>query len=159
MSSLFLVPYNSRHIAHKHYNCKFIIIVIVFSEPTVQAENKVVVLDGVQLYTSASLACFIQPEGSSTRWITPDETNVLSFQSDGQYFVSEGVVGVPSGENRYGSVLVIQDVSYKNAGIYVCEAMDEENCSDFPKFATVELILKSKCEQLGSKHNNNIPIL
>ena len=111
------------------------------------------------MYTSASLVCFIQPQGSNTRWITPDETNVLSSQSDGQYFVSQGDVGVFSGEDRYGSVLLIEDVSYKNAGIYVCEAMDEENCSDFPKFATVELVLKSKCEQLGSKHHNNFPIL
>lgn len=133
--------------------------VIEFAESTVEAEDKVVVLDGVQLYTSASLVCFIQPEGSNTRWITPDETNVLPIQGDGQYFISQGDVGVSSGENRYGSVLVIRDVSYKNAGTYLCEAMDEENCSDFPKFATVELVLKSKFEQLSSKHNNYFPIL
>lgn len=116
-----------------------------------QAENKVIVLpqEGLQPHNIAILTCFIQPQVSNARWITPDDTNVLSIQRDGQYFVSNGYIGMFSGESRYGSILIIQDVSYKNAGTYVCEAMDEDNCSDFPKFATVELVLKSKCEQLG----------
>lgn len=110
----------------------------------VQAENKVVVLPeaGSQLYTYASLVCYIQPQVGNVRWITPDETNVLSIQPSGQYFITQGDVATISGENKYASILIIEDVSYKNAGFYLCEAMDEDDCSDFPKFAIIELVLK-----------------
>ena len=114
----------------------------------VQAEHTVVVLPeaGKQLYPFAPLACYVQPQVSNVRWITSDGTNVLSIQRSGQYFVSQGDIATISGEMKYGSILLIQNVSYKNAGVYVCEAMDEENCSDFPKFSIVQLVLKSKCE-------------
>lgn len=128
----------------------------------VQAEHKVLVLPepGNQLYTFASLACYVEPQVTNVRWITPDETNALSIQRSGQYIVSQGDIATISGELKYGSILIIQNISYKNAGIYVCEAMDEENCSDFPKFSTVELVLRSKCGKLGDHiaitHNCNV---
>ena len=124
------------------------IITITNIEVTVAAEKKVIVLPdtgGAQLNTFAALVCYIQPEALNVRWITPDETNVLHSQS-GQYTANQGSLGTLSGDLKYGSLLLIHDISYKNAGVYVCEAMEEENCSDFPEFATIELVLRSECE-------------
>ena len=121
----------------------------LYTEVTVTAENEVVTLPDIgsntQLHSFASLVCFIQPQVTNVRWITPDETNALSIQRSGQYIVSQGFLATISNEMKFGSVLIVQDLSYRNAGVYVCEAMDEEDCSDFPKFSTVELVLKSEC--------------
>ena len=117
-----------------------------YAEVTVQAENKVVTLpeSNDRLNSVAMLACYIQPQVTNVRWITPDETSALSIHHNGQYIVTQGTIATISGVIKYGTILVIQDISYRNAGVYVCEAMDEDDCSDFPKFATVELILKSE---------------
>ena len=93
-------------------------------------------------YTITNIACFISQTPHNVRWITPNGTDVLT--QAGQYTVSNGGIGLATGEMRYGSVLIIQDMSYENAGVYVCEAMMEDNCSSFPEFATIQLILKSK---------------
>lgn len=109
-----------------------------------EAENKVVVLPSAEneLDKFASLACFIRPEQPDSdvpvRWITPDEINVA--QSNGQYLSNTGLLG----DDEYGSFLLVRDVSYKNAGIYVCEVMETLDCTDFPQFATIELVLR--CE-------------
>lgn len=95
------------------------------------------------------LTCFIQPQVRNVRWITPDETSVLSIHHNGQYIVSLGSIDTLS-SRRYGSIIIIQDVSYRNAGVYVCEVMHEDDCTDYPKFATVELVLKS---ELAPLHN------
>ena len=128
-----------------------LIIMCICSESTVQAEDKVVTLPAASsdtLPTHAGLACFITPDGSSSRWITPDGVSVLMIRRQEHYIVSEGSLAIITGEMVYGSILIVQDLSYKNAGLYLCEALDEEDCSDFPKFATVELVLKSECSQL-----------
>ena len=93
-------------------------------------------------YTITNIACFISPSPHNVRWITPDGTNVLT--QAGQYTVSHGEIGLATGEMRYGSLLIVQDMSYKNAGVYVCEAMMEGDCLSFPVFATIQLVLNSK---------------
>lgn len=118
---------------------------MIITELTVEAEHRVIVLPPPhtsELKAIANIACFISPSPHNVRWITPNGTNVLTHT--GQYTVSHGDLGLPSGDEKYGSVLIIQDISYENAGVYVCEATSEDNCSGFPEFATVELILKSK---------------
>ena len=92
--------------------------------------------------TIINIACFISQTPHNVRWIAPDGTNVLT--QAGQYTVSHGEIGLATGEMRYGSLLIVQDLSYQNAGVYVCEAMMQDDCSSFPKLATVELVLKSK---------------
>lgn len=131
------IVYKTIIIYSQFFNC---------AEVTIQAENKMVILpeSNDRLNTFAMLTCYIQPQVSNVRWITPDETSALSIQHNGQYIVNQGNIATISGVMKYGSILLIQDISYRNAGIYVCEVMDENDCSDFPKFATVELVLKSE---------------
>ena len=121
---------------------------LYYAETTVVAETKLIVLPGPNddtIQNHASLTCFITPEGSNTRWITPDEVSVLSIQHHEQYAITQGDIAIISGEMIYGSILIIRDISYKNEGIYVCEVLTEEDCSDFPKFAIIHLVLKSEC--------------
>ena len=110
-----------------------------------EAEHRVIELpssDTLAPFTLTNIACFISPQPHNVRWITPDGTNVLT--QTGQYTVSHGEIGLPTGEERYGSLLLVQDLSYENAGVYVCEAMMDNDCLSFPKFATIQLILKSE---------------
>ena len=119
---------------------------IIIVELTVEAEHKVIVLPAphtTEPYTVTNIACFISPTTYNARWITPNGTNV--FTHAGKYTVSHGQIGLATGEMKFGSLLIIQDLSYENAGVYVCEAMMEEDCSSFPEFATIELVLKSEC--------------
>lgn len=124
-----------------------------YAETTVVAENKLVVLPGDDsILSHASLTCFITPEGSNSRWITPDGASVLSIQHHEHYALTQGSIATISGEMIYGSILIIRDISYKNEGIYVCEVLAEEDCSDFPQFAIIHLVLKSECEHSRHYH-------
>ena len=112
-----------------------------------QAEREVVVLpaSGNQLITFATLVCYITPEEVSipVRWIAPDGVSIEGPSA--QYITNIGSLGSIDGSPKFGSLLIIRDISYRNAGTYLCEVMDEGSCSEFPKFAMVELVLRSKC--------------
>ena len=111
-----------------------------------EAEYEIVSLpmNGNQLNTYASLVCIITPHQVNipVRWITPDEISV--DRSTNQYSLSTGSLGSVGGGSDYGSILIIRDISYQHAGLYWCEVMDTANCSEFPKFASVRLVLHSK---------------
>lgn len=100
---------------------------------------------GNQVNTFATLVCFITPEEVSipVRWIAPDGIGIE--RSSAKYITNIGSLGSIDGSSKFGSLLIIRNISYKNAGTYLCEVMDERNCSEFPKFAMVELVLRSKC--------------
>ena len=124
-----------------------------------EAEHQMIVLPAPHTsepYTITNIACFISQTPHNVRWITPNGTHVLT--QAGQYTVSNGGIGLATGEMRYGSVLIIQDMSYENAGVYVCEAMMEDNCSSFPEFATIQLILKSKRVLAAGHSCFNLPL-
>ena len=111
-----------------------------------QAENAVQIqptYEGEPLSVTAILVCNIQPANASvrTRWILPDGHITQNDQE--RYRMSMGKTG-----SEIYFFIIIQRLSYKDAGVYTCEAVERRvsvsscNCNGFPLSSTVELVLQ-----------------
>lgn len=108
-------------------------------ELTLQPEAQVKTLpeDVGQLNSFTFLLCNILPANASviSRWILPNG-DVISDRA-GRFITAQG--DTPTG---FSSLLVIQELSYRDAGYYTCEVVPTDECScSFPPSATTEVQL------------------
>ena len=119
------------------------------AELSVQAENEVQIqpaYEGEPINPFAILDCNIQPANASvrTRWILPDGR---ILQNSNERFR----MAIGGAETGLSFLLVVQHLSYKDAGLYTCEVMERRvsvsscNCDGFPLSSTVELFLQGRC--------------
>ena len=124
------------------------------SELTLQPEAQVKTLpeDVGQLNSFTFLLCNILPANASviSRWILPNG-DVISDRA-GRFITAQG--DTPTG---FSSLLVIQELSYRDAGYYTCEVVPTDECScSFPPSATTEVQLLGKRTLLYRFHCSNL---
>ncbi len=98
------------------------------------------------------LTCIIEPKNATvdSRWLLPSGEIVSSRNASrtDRLAVNEGEIALSQG-SLFGTVLVIERVSYKDNGMYTCEVreINEEQCEcegEWPAAASAELQLQSK---------------
>ena len=102
--------------------------------------------------TLAILVCVINADfnlNSSTvesRWTTPtNEEIIVHGTADEKYILNQG----PSEETGFESLLLIQNISYSDAGEYTCRVRDTRNASNRGPWIEEQLSL----ELLGKTHS------
>ena len=109
------------------------------------------ILPDDMLRTSQVIICHLTPvslvpnQDYESRWITP--TGIIVTESSnllGRYAVTEGTVPVDE-MSVPGTIMVVQSLSYQDAGTYTCEAR-KTNSTDLNDWisANIELQLNSK---------------
>ena len=110
----------------------------------VEAEQEVVIEPGTSLNIFTSLNCLVTPENLTIaiRWILPGG-DIVTEDTTGRFFVSQGPGGNTGGRNV---LLLIDQLSYQDDGVYTCEVMDlDPTIPDAPWIpATVQLQLNGK---------------
>ena len=100
-----------------------------------------------RLNSFAFLSCIIEPKNATvdTRWLLPSGEFVTAKNASltGRLKVKEGEIARSNG-NVLGTVLFIQNVSYKDGGLYTCEVreVDGERCeceNEWPAVTSTEL--------------------
>lgn len=121
-------------------------VISIVPEISLRPESAVKVLPGddSQLNSFTFIICAIEPVNISvdTRWVLPSG-KIISRAQEGRFLVSRGEAALRNGETSLSSLLLIQNLSYHDAGIYTCEVRSTSMCEqDWPTSATVELQLQ-----------------
>ena len=94
------------------------------------------------------LVCSLEPDtltpgvNYTTRWILPGGEIINSTK--GRFVFTEGPVSV-SGRNVPGTVLVVTELSYQDAGMYTCEGRSTDPGAS-AQWATASFELQLNCE-------------
>ena len=106
----------------------------------VVADQEVVTLPGSSLNTSTSLFCGVTPDNLTieSRWRLPNRT-IVTQGATGRFSVDQE----PS-RGEINVTLLIRQLSYRDAGVYTCEVMDQTIPVASWISATVKLRLNGK---------------
>ncbi len=144
--------------------------------PEREVATKVPLIAELQVYTNPTLkilpdydgrlnsftflTCIIEPKNASvvSRWLLPSGDIVSSRNASlsGRLVVNEGMLALSEG-TVFGTVLVIQRVSYRDSGVYTCEVreVDGEQCEcdgEWPAVTSAELQLQGNLQLQIQEH-------
>ena len=91
------------------------------------------------------LSCIIEPRNATveSRWLLPNGqiVTVRNASLTKHLKVAEGEIGTLEGGSAFGSVLIVRQVSYEDAGVYTCEVKDliDCECEVWPAVSSAEL--------------------
>ena len=104
----------------------------------------------LELLPGLPLLCGLEPEtltpsvNYTTRWILPGGEIINSTYTRGHFIFAEGPVSV-SGRNVPGTVLVVLQISYQDAGMYTCEGRSTDPGAS-AQWAAASFELQLNCE-------------
>ena len=106
-----------------------------------------------EILTCALSPLSLSPSNYTSRWTTPGPmsttlTSIEQVSMDDSYIVNNGRITLQNGSNIPITLLVIQRLSYQDAGEYICEGQIDDTSAWVS--ATVQLRTNSKFECYGS---------
>ena len=109
-----------------------------------------VILPDLSLTSSIDLACVLTPttlilQGYRARWITPAGEIIVSTNS--RYGTYTGGILDTQQIPRPSTLLLIQKLSYQDAGLYICEGQ-RANTSDASVWVSATVELRLNCEYI-----------
>ena len=115
----------------------------------VKAQTTVKVLpdDDGDINSNTFLACFITPfrnetDNLTTWWILPGGSTLGATNNTIRRFaVTQGSISLDKGQTVYGTVLLVLNVSYADAGLYQCVVTTKESTASLAS-TTMELQLR-----------------
>ena len=131
---------------------QFCIVFLLAGTSVTVAENIVILPDSTgNVQSTLSLLCLIEPAPAALipapfQWVLPSGATVNPFGLDERFAILVNPVFEGAVVNLQ-AILLIEQLSYLDAGAYICE-FDDENGETLS--ATVELILEGKYTQVIS---------